>query len=787
MAEICPVHGTILYLSEQIDSGNIKEPRIRRISEHILKLLEEISNGHAGSDHLFAIDALVEEYFENSGKNGATSPIASESDLPSSRGFGVSGVQLGEYLKSVLLKEREIFQSHLETGNCASMDCIRLAPSPCQMACPAGIDVPTYLSLIADGRDDEAIEVIRRDNPLPWVCGLVCTRPCEMMCVRGRIDTPVSIKFLKAFAAERAMSHGKYVNPPCKPLNGKKVCVVGAGPAGLSASYYLALMGYQVRVLEALPVPGGMLMVGIPRYRLPREVIDREVAMIESLGVEFCFNTRFGKDITLDSLKKEGFEAFFIAIGAHKAYTLGLEGEERYFGRGVYDAVSFLRRVALGDRKVPGRKVVVIGGGNVAIDAARTSLRLGAESVTIAYRRTRSEMPADIEEVEHAEEEGVEFSFLTIPTEICGDEPLENGEGKLQDKVSSVGEYGANGTRSGNSGANENLAGKVTGLACVRGELVKKEGSDRMYPVPVEGSDYIMDVDAVISAIGQYVDVDEIKDFSGVKWTRRGTIEVRHACMETGEPGVFAAGDAVTGPATVIEAIGGGKRAAEAIDRYFNNMPQPRIPSVPTRYRREIPIEMPASTRMVLKRPEMPMLNIDRRRVTFQQAELGYTENMVREEARRCLRCDICRRCGKCVDVCRDKMGIGALHFGYMDFDHPGESDFRKTAETCITCGACAANCPNGAIVIEERNDERLLKLCGTILNRQKLLYCDNCNAVLGPAKYLDYVESKTAGVAGKVGQGRRLCSSCAREQTAGFNVDSPGNGKGKKLPASFV
>ncbi|MCP4669235.1 MAG: FAD-dependent oxidoreductase, partial [Deltaproteobacteria bacterium] len=186
-------------------------------------------------------------------------------------------------------------------------------------ACPAGIDIPSYLSLIAEGKDAEAIEVIRRDNPLPWVCGLICTRPCETMRVRARIDTPVSIKFLKAFAAERAMSERAYINPEKKEFNGKKVCVVGAGPGGLSAAYYLALMGYKVRVIEDLPVPGGMIMVGIPRYRLPREVIDREVAMIEDLGVEFSYNTRFGKDVTFEELKAQGYDAFFIAIGAHKA------------------------------------------------------------------------------------------------------------------------------------------------------------------------------------------------------------------------------------------------------------------------------------------------------------------------------------------------------------------------------------------------------------------------------------------------------------------------------------
>ncbi len=715
---ICPVHSTIIYLSERLDSGYIKEPKTRRISEQILRLVEEISNGHAGNEHLHAVDELMEEYHQD--KNGLEQ---SNSDK--------IGLEIGQHIKAVLANEREIFQSHLETGNCASMDCIRLSPSPCQMACPAGIDIPTYLSLIGEGKDAEAIDVIRRDNPLPWVCGLVCTRPCEMMCVRARIDTPVSIKFLKAFAAERAMSLGQYLNPPQKPSNGKKVCVIGAGPAGLSASYYLALMGYKVKVIESLPVAGGMMMVGIPRYRLPREVIDREVAMIESLGVEFCYDTRFGKDITLKSLKQDGFEAFFLAIGAHKSHKLGIAGEDLYAGKGVIDSVEFLRNVALGNRRVPGKKVVIIGGGNVAIDAARTSLRLGAESVIIAYRRTRSEMPADIEEIEHAEEEGVEFSFLTVPTSIEGD---------------------------GN---------KAIGLNCLRAELIKKEGSDRLYPVPVQGSDYMIEADAIISAIGQFVDIQGMEAFTGIKWTRRGTIEVRHTCMETSEPGVFAAGDAVTGPATVIEAIGGGKRAAEAIDRYFNHIPQPRIPKVPVRYRREKPIEMPASTKMALKRPDMLMLNIDRRRITFQQAELGYTENMVREEARRCLRCDICRRCGKCIDVCRDKMGIGALKFGYMDFDHPVETDFRKTAENCITCGACAANCPNEAIVMEEKNGERILKLCGTILNRQKLLYCDSCNAVLGPAKYLDYVQNKTVNVAKASSPKGRLCGACLRKQTA--------------------
>lgn len=715
MAEkTCPVRKTVIYLSEQIGSGHLTDPRGRRISEQILLLTEEIADGAAGNDHLSAIDSLIEEYFyENS---------------------IVKNRETGTTLKQILDENREIFQSHIETKNCPSHDCGKLAPSPCQMACPAGIDVPTYLGLIAEGKDARAIEVIRRDNPLPWVCGLVCTRPCEMMCVRARIDTPVSIKFLKAFAAERALSNREYKNPEKKPFNGKKICVVGAGPGGLSAAYYLALKGYKVRIIEALPIPGGMLMVGIPRYRLPREVIDREVAMIEDLGVEISYNTRFGVDVTFDALKDDGYEAFFIAIGAHKAWAMDIKGEKEF--PGVFDSVAFLKDVALGDHHAPGKHVVVVGGGNVAIDAARTSLRLGADKVTVAYRRSRNQMPADIEEVEQAEEEGIEFSFLTIPKEIQG----------------------------------ENRT--ITGLNCIKAELIKKEGSDRLSPVPIEGENFIIQADAVISAIGQYVDDKGMEAFDEVSWTRRGTIEVNHASMETTMSGVFAAGDAVSGPATVIEAIGGGKRAADAIDRYLNHIPQPRMPRIPVRHTLLTPIEMSASRKMTLKRPEMPMLNVDRRRTTFQQAELGYDEASVRKEAGRCLRCDLCRRCGKCVDICRDKMGIDALQLGYLDFDSSTKTDFRSTSEKCIVCGACAANCENKAMVIEEKEGQRMLKLCGTILNSQTIQYCDECNAVLPSTEYMKFISKKTGEIT-KITEDRLLCNNCQRKLSAKNNVET--------------
>ncbi len=703
----CPVAQLIQDLEQVLASGRLHDAKNYRRGEEVLALLTDVAWGRAGQEHLPAIQHLAEEMRQV--------------------GAADTGEETGRHILSVLSGAAELFQSHIETHNCATGECVRLAPAPCQMTCPAGIDVPTYVSLIGEGRDAEAIEVIRQDNPFPWVCGLVCTRPCEFMCVRGRIDKPISIKFLKAFASERALSWGQYKNPPKAPDNGKSVCVVGAGPGGMSAAYYLALKGYRVRVIEAQPSAGGMILLGIPRYRLPREVIDREVAMLQDLGVAFSFNTRLGQDVSMDDLQQEGFAAFLLAIGAHKAYTLGIPGEGDF--PQVLDAIGFLRAVALGNRTVPGKKVIVIGGGNVAIDAARTSLRLGAESVILAYRRTRHEMPADEEEVEQAEEEGVEMRFLTIPEAIIGQD------------------------------------GRLEGLRCLRAELVAQEGSNRMRPVPVKGSNFVIDADAVIPAIGQQVDSDGIAQLEGLNWTRRSTIDTNMVSMETALPGVFAVGDAVTGPATVIEAIGAGKRAAEGIDRYLCGIPQPKMPPVPVRRGRVTCQALSANQKMTAKRPEMALLNIDRRRTTFQQVELGYSEQEARDEAGRCLRCDICLRCGKCVEICRDKMGVNALDMGYFDFDHPVETDFRMTAERCILCGACAANCPTGAMQIEDRDGERVLSLCGTVLNHEALTACAVCGTQMGPYRYLEYVRKRTRAI--RLVDNRPVCDACGRKSAA--------------------
>jgi putative selenate reductase YgfK subunit len=723
MKEItCKVRAVHDRVRSALEGPELSHPRCRQKTAELLELIYDVSQGLAGHDHLESIGTLAAE-------------LAGEGLTPGCR-------QLAEEVALALEEDREAFESHIQTHTCPSGDCPMLTPAPCQMACPAGIDIPSYITLVGEGRYAEAVDVIREDNPFPWVCGLVCTHPCEFMCVRGRIDSPISIMDLKGVASEKAMSRRAYQNPPKAPDNGRKVCIIGAGPGGLTAAYYLALHGYRVSVIEALPVAGGMMMVGIPRYRLPREVIDREVDMIAQLGVEIRLNTRLGEDITVSALEHEGFEAYLLAIGAHGSYKLMIAGEDDF--PQVFSAVDFLRRVSLGDRRLPGKRVAVVGGGNVAIDAARTSVRLGCEEVTILYRRTRDQMPAHIEEVTEAEEEGIQFAFLTVPTKIVGKD------------------------------------GRLSGIVCLRAELSEPDASGRRRPVPVEGSEHTLSVDAVIPAIGQEVIDQGLEDFEEVDWTRRNTLRVNTVSMQTTQQNVFAVGDAVTGPATVVEAIAGGKRAASAIHRYFENIPQPELPPVPVRRRRMGCKSVPASVKMDLKRPDMPLLGNERRRITFQQVRLGLGDTDAYNESRRCLRCDVCIRCGRCAAICRDQMGVEALVMGYTDFDQPGPTDLKIAAERCIACGACATNCPTDAMQMIDQDGERVLTLCGTVLNRLKLEYCEVCQAVLGPARYHDYIMRRVSAISPSFA-GRRICLECARRESGAVHAEilPPGERRG--------
>ncbi|HEY48968.1 MAG TPA: FAD-dependent oxidoreductase [Dehalococcoidia bacterium] len=463
---------------------------------------------------------------------------------------------------------------------------------PCTSACPAGIDVPRYVRLIAEDKFPEALAVVREKVPFPLVLGCVCFHPCESVCRRGQLNEPIAIAALKRFAAEQAGASRQAEADKAHPT-GKKVAIVGSGPAGLTAGYYLAKLGHSVTVFEALPEAGGMMRVGIPEYRLPREALDSEIESIVSSGVEIVTGSKVE---SLDNLKEQGFNAIFLATGAHRGIKMGVEGED---SPGVIDCISFLRKINMGEEVKVGDRVTVVGGGNAAIDAARTALRLGAGEVTIVYRRSRDEMPASPEEIEGALEEGIEIVFLAAPKKIS-----------------------VNGGR---------LA-----MECLRMELGEPDASGRKRPVPVEGSEFTMDFDTVIAAIGQ---TPEVPDSFELDVVAGGRVKVNPETLATGIDGVFAGGDASTGPASVIEAIAAGRKAAASIDKYLGGSGD--IDKAPTESGEATPSLGRDEGFYDRQRVAMPCLPAEQRTGNFSTVELGFDEKMAVEEAARCLRCDL--------------------------------------------------------------------------------------------------------------------------------------------------
>lgn len=401
----------------------------------------------------------------------------------------------------------------------------------CQEACPVHLDIRGYIGLIADGQFKESLALIRERLPFPGVIGRICTHPCEQQCNRGPQDEPLAIQALKRFVADYEIQASEKLKTVREAAREEKVAIVGAGPAGLTCAHDLVVLGYQVTVFESLPVAGGMLYVGIPEYRLPKNILQRESDAIQDLGVEIRTNTSIGKDLTIDDLFHQGFKAVFIAVGAHQSQKLRVPGEE---AAGVIQGVDFLRDLNLGREVKMGEKVAIIGGGNVAMDAARSALRLGAKDVFILYRRTRQEMLASKEEIEAAKAEGIEIQYLVAPAEVL----TSNG--------------------------------KVRGIRCTRMKLGKPDASGRRRPVPIKGSEFDTELDMLVPAVGQTTDISFLGDGSGIETTRQDTLLVNPETLATTRPGVFAGGDAVTGPANAIEAIAAGKRAAASIDKYLS-------------------------------------------------------------------------------------------------------------------------------------------------------------------------------------------------------------------------
>lgn len=505
--------------------------------------------------------------------------------------------------------------------------------SPCTHTCPNEVNAHAYVKLISEKKYKEALEVITRTLPLPGSLGRICPHPCEDACRRQQVESAVSICTLKRFAADQVDLHTLEL-PKVSPRD-DKVAIVGAGPAGLTAAWFLARQGIQVTIFEALPAAGGMLKVGIPDYRLPPKVLDNEISFITSQpGVAVKYNTALGKDFTVDSLMEDGYSAVYLAIGCHSGITLGIPGEDC---EGVISGVELLKEVALGRFKGLTGHVAVIGGGDVAIDAARTALRIGAEKVSILYRRTKAEMPAREHEIKDAYEENVDIRFLTAPIEVVDKD------------------------------------GKTTGIKCVKMALGAPDKSGRRRPVPVEGSEFVLDVDYIIPAIGQRTDSACLGTSTGVEINKWANIDADPISFETSRQGVFAGGDAHTGASIAINAVAAGKEAATSIIRFLDgrDLKEGREPvEFAQKDFNKIPDQISKQPRQ-----QMDRIDMDRRLKGFEEVEKGFTEAQALLESSKCLDCMVCCECYECVKAC----GPGALTL---------ETHLEKPSQRVLNTGA---------------------------------------------------------------------------------------------------
>ncbi|MHB9132560.1 MAG: NADH-quinone oxidoreductase subunit NuoF [Armatimonadota bacterium] len=504
------------------------------------------------------------------------------------------GQTAGNPVLSTIRHFREEYEEHIKHKHCRAGVCSDLFISPCQNACPAGVNVPGYVALIAAGRPRDAYNLVRQENPFPAVCGRVCTHPCENKCRRSALDEPLAICDLKRYAADYVHSHEEPYTDLVFPRKPESVGIIGAGPSGLTCGYYLARLGYDVTVYESQPVAGGLLAFGIPEYRLPKAILAKEIRLVEQVGVKILTGTEVGKDVSFEEMRSR-HNAIYISTGTQMPNLIEVQGENL---KGVYHGLDFLRDMNLGKDVVVGKQVVVIGGGSTAFDAARSSLRLGADKVTVIYRRTIEEMPADPREIQEAQEEGIEIVTLVSPIEFVG------------------------------------ATGQVTGVKCQRMALGDFDSSGRRKPRAIEGSEFVIPADMVVPAISQHSDLPFINK-DEVDVTRWGTLVVESESMMTAVRGIFAGGDVVRGPDVAIQAIADGKKAARAIDQYLGGTGELNIGE---------PIEIPAPPDdgefTEHERFTMQFMDPKERTDSFAEVVVGYHKLNAIAEAMRCLRCD---------------------------------------------------------------------------------------------------------------------------------------------------
>ncbi|MCS7114803.1 MAG: FAD-dependent oxidoreductase [Nitrososphaerota archaeon] len=558
---------------------------------------------------------------------------------------------------------------------------------PCRAACPAHVNVQAYVSLIQRGKFKEAVEVIRKDMPFPAICGRVCFSPCEDACARVNVDQAVAIRALKRLVADVEHEQGRVKAEPVPKKYSSKVAIIGAGPAGLAAAYELAKLGYPVTVFERMAEPGGMMRYCIPSFRLEKFVVANEIEYIKDVGVEIKTGVEFGKDITIESLRNDGYKAIFIAIGTQLGVKLNVPGEDL---EGVINAVDFLRGLALGRPIKIGERVAVIGGGNTAIDAARTAKKLGAKEVMILYRRSREEMPALPHEVDLAEKDGVKFYFLVTPKRIIG----ENG--------------------------------KVKAVECLRMRLGEPDESGRRRPIPISFSEHLYDVDMVIPALGQAVETEVLPPELLKKEKGGPQITYDPQTLETSIPGVFVGGDVATGPASIIEAVGAGKRAAVSIHLYLSgqDLRKGRDENVEE-------VTWVKDWRAVSKKARRYDPPIEKPHLSFEEARkyLEQLERNARFEAFRCLGCGPCAECLVGIDLCEgdkavvdESKCIGCNVCAVVCPVEAVKKDNRGIAvvneDLCKGCGLCAARCPEQAITMKKLSNEQILAMALATLKR---------------------------------------------------------------------